>query len=114
MLAVGKLLELLAVSGQRLGEVRARVPRYYRARSQVQCPWEHKGSVMRRLHEETRGLRVEHLDGLKVHLNGGWVLVLPDVSAPLFHVQAESPDRETADRMVEQYAARIEELQEGL
>ena len=114
MLAVGKLLELLAVSGHQLSEVRARVPRYYRARSQVQCPWEHKGTVMRRLHEETRDLRVEHLDGLKIHVDGGWVLVLPDVSAPLFHVQAESADRETARQTVEQYAARIEELQEGL
>ena len=114
MLAVGKLLELLAESGQRLGEVRARVPRYHRARSQVQCPWEHKGTVMRRLHEETTDFPVEHLDGLKIHLDGGWVLVLPDVSAPLFHVQAESADSETARKMVEQYAARIEELQEGL
>jgi mannose-1-phosphate guanylyltransferase/phosphomannomutase len=114
MLAVGKLLELLAVSGMRLSEVRERVPTYHRARTQVQCPWEHKGTVMRRLHEETGDMRVEHLDGLKIHLDGGWVLVLPDVSAPLFHVQAESADTGMADDLVERYAARIDALQEGL
>jgi phosphomannomutase len=57
---------------------------------------------------------VEHLDGIKIYLDGGWVLVRPDVSAPLFHVQAESADQETAETVVEQYAARIEELEEGL
>ncbi len=114
MLAVGKLLELLASSGQRLSEVRARAPRYYRSRMDVQCPWEHKGTVMRRLHEETGGNRVEHLDGIKIYLDGGWVLVLPDVSAPLFHVQSESTDPLTADEVVQQYAARINELQEGI
>jgi mannose-1-phosphate guanylyltransferase/phosphomannomutase len=114
MLAAGKLLEVLAASGQRLGEVRARLPKYFRARAQAQCPWEHKGTVMRRLHEESEGRRVEHLDGLKTYLDGGWVLVLPDVSAPLFHVQAESADENRVEQVVEQYVARIEKLQEGL
>ncbi len=114
MLAVGKLLELLATSGQRLSEIRARMPTYYRARAQVQCPWEHKGAVMRRLHEESRALHVEHLDGIKIRLDGGWVLVLPDVSAPLFHIHSESGDGDTAQRMVNRYAARIDELQAGL
>jgi len=114
MLAVGKLLELLAASGERLGKVRARVPKYYRAQAQVECPWEHKGTIMRRLHEETGDSRVEHLDGIKIFLDGGWVLVLPDVSAPLFHVQSESEDEGRVQEMVGQYSARIEELQEDL
>jgi len=114
MLALGKLLELLALSGQKLSEVRDRVPKYYRAAAQVQCPWEHKGAVMRRLHEETRGLAVEELDGIKIQLDEGWVLVLPDVSAPVFHVRAESRDQAQADRLTAQYSARIEQLQEGL
>jgi mannose-1-phosphate guanylyltransferase/phosphomannomutase len=66
---------------------------------------------MRRLHEETANLRVEHLDGLKIHTENGWALVLPDVSAPLFRVQAESSDPKVADALVAQYGKRIEELQ---
>jgi mannose-1-phosphate guanylyltransferase/phosphomannomutase len=114
MLAVGKLLELLARSGQRLSEVRARMPTYYRARAQAQCPWEHKGTVMRHLHEESSDLQVEHLDGIKIHSDGGWVLILPDVSAPVFHIHAESQDRQTARRVADEYAARIDELQAEL
>jgi mannose-1-phosphate guanylyltransferase/phosphomannomutase len=114
MLAAGKLLELLAVTGRRLSSVRQDLPRYYRASRQVQCPWEHKGAVMRRLHEESRGLRTEHIDGLKVHFDGDWVLVLPDVSAPLFHVKAETLEPETADVLAHRYAAMITGLQDGL
>ncbi len=114
MLALGKLLELLAVTGQTLGEVCARVPRYYRAYLQVDCPWEQKGLVMRRLHEETRDLSVEQLDGLKIHVPAGWALVLPDVSGPVFHVRAESRDQATADALVHQYAQEIQRLQAEL
>lgn len=114
MLAVGKLLELLALTGQKLSEVRARIPRYYRAEVEVGCPWEHKGMVMRRLHEEASDLAIEQLDGIKIHGDGSWVLVLPDVSNPLFRIRAESDNEEAARGLVSQYAARIEQLQEEL
>ena len=114
MLAVGKLLQLLASTGEKLSELRRRLPQYSRADLQVQCPWEHKGTVMRRLHEDSQGLRTEHLDGLKIHFDDGWVLVLPDVSAPLFHVRAESADPAAAEALAKRYAARIDDLQQDL
>jgi len=114
MLALGKLLELLARSDQTLSEVRARLPKYCRAQAQVHCPWEHKGTIMRRLYEESEAVPVEQLDGIKIQLDAGWVLVLPDVSAPLFHVRAEGRKQESVEGLVAQYAVRIEELQQGL
>ncbi len=114
MISVGKLLELLGKSGERLSEVRARLPRYHRAAADVACPWERKGMVMRRLHEETQDQKTEQLDGIKVFLDTGWVLVLPDVTGPSLHVRAESADRERADALVAEYAARIEGMQEGM
>jgi len=114
MLAAGKLLELLAITGRRLRDVRQGIPRYARATRQVHCPWEHKGTVMRRLHEESRELRTEHVDGLKVHLDGDWVLVLPDVSAPVIHVKAETGEPGDAEELADRYAALLSELQGGL
>jgi len=114
MLALGRLLELLARSGQKLSDVRQRIPNYSRSHREVDCPWEQKGMVMRRLHEEAQGLPVEQLDGLKIHLPEGWVLVLPDVSASLFHVRAESHDQHSAAELVERYSAHIQRLQAQL
>lgn len=111
MLALGKLLELLSAAGKKLSEVRQGLPSYHRASLHVPCPWEQKGMVMRRLHEETAGLPVSQLDGLKIQSDQGWVLVRPDVSAPLFHVRAESREQKAAEALAQKYAARIQELQ---
>ncbi len=114
MLALGKLLELLAMSGQTLSAVCERIPKYYRASREVECPWEQKGTVMRRLHEAAEGLPVEQLDGIKVQFPEGWVLALPDISDSLFHVRAESRDHHTADTLAEKFAVEIQRLQADL
>jgi mannose-1-phosphate guanylyltransferase/phosphomannomutase len=114
MLALGKLLELLAIRGQTLSAVCERIPKYFRASREVECPWEQKGMVMRRLHEAAEGLPVEQLDGIKVQFPEGWVLALPDISDSLFHVRAESRDHHTADTLAEKYAVEIQRLQADL
>ena len=112
MVAFGKLLEMMVKLDTTVSAVKASLPPIHKARARVDCPWERKGAVMRRLHEETGGLRAEHIDGVKLFLDGGWVLVLPDVAAPLFHVFAESDSDDAARALVERYAQRITQLQE--
>ena len=36
------------------------------------------------------------IDGIKVHFGAEWVLVLPDVDRPIFHILAESVSGEGA------------------
>jgi mannose-1-phosphate guanylyltransferase/phosphomannomutase len=57
---------------------------------------------------------VAHLDGIKIELDGSWVLVLPDTSQPLFHVRGESRNESTAQELVTEYSSRIEDLQTDL
>jgi len=112
LVAFGKLLEMMVKLDVTISAVKASLPAIHKAQVTVGCPWERKGAVMRRLHEETGDLRAEHIDGVKLYLDSGWVLVLPDVSAPLFHVYAESGSDNGALELVERYARRIGELQE--
>ena len=66
---------------------------------QVDCPWELKGTVMRRMTEKLHDGRVSLVDGIKVFLDHGeWALVLPDAEEPLFHVYAEAADDARAAR----------------
>ena len=90
MLAIAKLLELLATFQMRLSEVVDDLPTYYVSSTQVTCPWENKGKVMRILSEQYRERRSKPIDGIKIDLGKEWVLVLPDADRPLFHVFAES------------------------
>ncbi len=68
--------------GDRFGEV---------ARERLECPWAAKGRVMRGLAERFGGDPDAILaDGVKLNVEGGWVLMLPDPDNPLFYVYAEA------------------------
>jgi mannose-1-phosphate guanylyltransferase/phosphomannomutase len=112
MLAIAKLLELLATFETRLSEVVDDLPAYYMSSTNVTCPWEHKGKVMRILSEQYRERRSKPIDGIKIDLGNEWVLVLPDADSPLFHVFAESVSNEQAQALAEKYARVVSGLQQ--
>ncbi len=68
--------------GEAIGAVRHRT---------LECPWADKGRVMRGLAERF-GADPDTLltEGVKLNLNEGWVLMLPDPDNPLFYVYAEA------------------------
>jgi mannose-1-phosphate guanylyltransferase/phosphomannomutase len=111
MFAVMKLLEALARFDTQLSEVVGQLPPYHLIRTQVNCPWEYKGKVMRILSEQYRERREEPIDGVKIDLGEEWVLVLPDADRPLFHVLAESRSRDAAQALADKYARVVSGLQ---
>ncbi len=112
MLAIAKLLELLATFNMRLSEVVDDLPAYYMSATNVTCPWENKGKVMRILSEQYRERRAKPIDGIKIDLGNEWVLVLPDADRPLFHVIAESISNDQAQALAEKYARVVSGLQQ--
>ena len=111
MYALMKLLEALARFNTQLSEVVHGLPPYHLIRTQVNCPWEYKGKVMRILSEQYRERREEPIDGVKIDLGEEWVLVLPDADRPLFHVLAESRSRDSAQALADKYARVVSGLQ---
>lgn len=109
LMSFGKILELLAHEGMPLSLLSSRVPQPRVVRRSVDCPWELKGRVMRVLAEMASGERVELLDGIKIFRPDGWVLVLPDPAAPLYHVMGEF-DGPGGEAVLEDYVRRIREL----
>jgi mannose-1-phosphate guanylyltransferase/phosphomannomutase len=97
---------MLARTGTRLSKVVASLPPTHVAHRRVTTPWEHKGSVMRTLVEET-DLPMVLLDGVKVLYDDGWVLALPDPQEPLTHVWAEAGSDAEAEKRAQEYAERI-------
>jgi mannose-1-phosphate guanylyltransferase/phosphomannomutase len=67
--------------GERFGNV---------ARERLECPWSAKGRVMRGLAEKFGGDPDAILtEGVRLTVDGGWVLMLPDPDNPAFYVYAE-------------------------
>ena len=66
MFAIGKILEMMALTEKRLGEIDNEIPRLYSAKRNVNCSWEHKGKVMRRIMKDSDGSRRDLVDGVKI------------------------------------------------
>jgi mannose-1-phosphate guanylyltransferase/phosphomannomutase len=111
--ASAKIMELIASAGHPLSEIVDELPEWHLASRRDHCPWERKGQIMRRLLDETDGENVDLTDGIRVGREGGWVLVIPDASDPLFNVYAEGRSDDEAHKYMDEIATRIEELARG-
>jgi mannose-1-phosphate guanylyltransferase/phosphomannomutase len=111
--AVATLVEalgLLTSAGARLSQIVAGLPLVRTAHEAVVTPWEKKGMVMRTVMEWTKDREVLLVDGVKVHYDNGWALVLPDPEEPLTHVWAEADAEADARARAQEYARRIRNL----
>ncbi len=80
------------------------------AEETVVTPWERKGAVMREMVERNANRTLDLIDGVKVILDDGWVLVVPDPEEPATLVSAEAPTPSEARARAQEYARRIRQL----
>ena len=102
-----RILELLAHTKATIGALRRRIPKVAHKAAVEFCPWDVKGRVMRTMMEKHLKDRVDLTDGVKVFVDGGWVLVVPDADRPEYHVIASTLDPAQSTRLVEEYSALV-------
>jgi mannose-1-phosphate guanylyltransferase/phosphomannomutase len=111
LLAVGKLLELLARQKMRLSDVVTHLPPFFMSSGDVPGFWETKSRVMRCLMQQFSKLEHETIDGLKVNLTEDeWVLIRPDEETAVFHVIAEARSISDAQQLVADYGGLVQSL----
>lgn len=112
MLSSVKILEMMALTGQRFGDARDKFGYLFRKSISVPCPWSRKGTVMRELITSSENKQRELVDGVRIFEEGGWVLVAPDRQAAAFQILAESSTDDGADKLVERYRELVEVSQQ--
>ncbi|ATW23462.1 mannose-1-phosphate guanyltransferase [Candidatus Formimonas warabiya] len=100
------ILEYLAKEKTTLSVLIGAVPEFYVSRREIECPWDAKGTVMRRLIEEHER-ETELLDGVKVRHENGWALVLPDSDEPVCRIFSEGTSMEVAEELTAMYADKV-------
>jgi mannose-1-phosphate guanylyltransferase/phosphomannomutase len=111
MFAAVKILELMAKCGVTLAEIRSDFEEYYLTDAEVPCDWSAKGRVMRNLMEYSKDKVRDLVDGVRIAVDGGWVLVTPDRNKASFRVYAESKSESRTPEILEEYKTRILEWQ---
>jgi mannose-1-phosphate guanylyltransferase/phosphomannomutase len=111
MYSVVKLLECLAITKKALGDLDSETPRLHSVRKNVPCAWHLKGRVLRKLMDATESMHRILIEGIKIFPNGGKeytsVMLNPDRTRALFHINAESPDLASATRLSNEYESLI-------
>ena len=87
--AAARLIEIVQDVG--LGELRQRLPQYPTKRGTVVCDNEKKESVMNVVRSEMGTLgKVTDIDGVRVEMDDGWLLVRPSGTEPKIRITAEA------------------------
>ena len=71
------------------------------------CPHEQKEAVMKTIAEQTKDdnsvIKVDKTDGVKLYVKGGWILMRPSGTEPIFRVYSESKDKKRAEELAMKY-----------
>lgn len=108
VMAFGTLARMLASVDQSLDEVVSALPRFHKHHAAIFCPIHRKGVVMRVVTEASVGLDADLTEGIRVNIDGGWVLVLPHSSEPVVSVWAEAQTAEEAHALFAEWKGVVE------
>lgn len=105
-----KILDFMHINGQKLSELIEMIPDIHISRTEVDCPWNAKGKVIREIIQDKDSKSVETLEGVKIFKDKGWVLILPDEEKPVCNVISESYSEEFAQELANIYVNKIREI----
>ncbi len=110
-LAMGLILESMAVSGRRLSEIVSGLPRYHIVKEKIDCPPSKVHTVVAEVRDLFEDRHITLLDGVRAEVPGGWVQVRASATEPMIRVIAENSSRERAredaDRVLNFIGARV-------
>jgi len=94
--AAAVILEEMAVSGDSIGDLRGRIPRYAMVTERLLCPARDVAPSLRLIKGLFRGERFDATDGVKVIWPDRWLLARPATSEPVIRLAAEAPTESEA------------------
>lgn len=104
------ILDFLETNKLKLSDLVDTIPEFHMNRKVVDCSWDMKGKVIRSISEEKDARAKEMVEGVKIHKDNGWVLILPDAEEPVCSVIGEAVNEEFAEELTDFYVKRIKEI----
>lgn len=110
-----KIAEILSKSGKRLSELAEEVPIYPKKRVNFDCPDQKKFQVIKNLQERLPGKYkdVNTLDGVRVNLDKGWVLIRASNTSPMIRLTAEASSEGDLRGLLDKFSEELEKEIKG-
>jgi len=96
-----KLAEYLHISGSKLSDLSREIPSYPYEEMKFECPDAIKFKVNEYLTDffSKKGYKVETIDGVKIWLDGGWVLLRPSNTQPVIRMFVEGKEESVLENI---------------
>jgi mannose-1-phosphate guanylyltransferase/phosphomannomutase len=112
MFSFAKILELLAKTHQRLGDVDNSTVRLFQSYRSLECSLDCKGKLLRYLIQETEHCQRELIDGVRIMFSqnnapGKNIVILPDKEESIFHLYSEAETQHEAHQLAEEYQKKM-------
>lgn len=113
-MSLAMILEILAKEKRPLSELISEIPKYVVYKTKMSCPNDKKERVMEILVDQVKDnedvVKIDETDGVKLYVQGGWVLMRPSGTEPIFRVYAESRDEGQAEQLASRYKRLVEDI----
>jgi len=113
-MSIAKILEILAKENKPLSKLIAEIPNYEVYKTKMACPNDKKEIVMKTLVDRVQDnedvIKIDETDGVKLYVRGGWVLMRPSGTEPIFRVYVESKDKAQAEQLASTYKKFVEDI----
>ncbi|NOZ73588.1 MAG: nucleotidyl transferase, partial [Chloroflexi bacterium] len=111
MFALVRLLQCLATQQTAFGEIVRSLQPFAWLHRIVPCPWDVKGSAMRRVNEWAEVHQPNTVDGVKYFFDEQhWVLIRPDPDRAILHICVEAPTMNEAEQLMRDQALWLNTL----
>lgn len=101
------IINLMAESNLTIKGLISQIPKYYRKKQEIVCPWNLKGKVMRTIIEDSSSNSIELIEGVKLYYGNTWALVLPDSDEPLCRIYVEGKNLQQVESLSESLSRKI-------
>ena len=108
-MTAAKMIEILAVEGS-LSSLLEKVPGYCLDKRKLPCPELIKEEVLKAVCEAFAEQRVDITDGVKVYFEGGWTLIRPSGTEPIFRIYSEGRTEQRAHEIADQCEKVVREI----
>ena len=111
-MACAKLLEIM-VGGKKLSELAKTVPEYFNAKTKI--PVEDLQATLEKVKAEVAGsgIKMDTVDGVKLFYEGGWVLIRPSGTEPIFRIFAEAKTEARAEELMNRGLELVRKAEEA-
>ena len=104
------VLELLAMSGKTISELRAMIPEYFVVKEKIRIRGEQAPVILRALRSEYAGQKINLLDGVYIEFGESWVHVRRSNTEPVIRITAEAATQDESLSLAATIRSQIEKI----